>query len=107
MSSWMILASAGIVAPNRRRKSSRVPAQMKTSQRAMASLRTRLKNCGESYGICPRPMPLANEGMRVSSMKAFSALDAFDHLTLVPAINTGCVAWRRISSASSTLEVSG
>ncbi len=57
MSSWMIFASVGIVAPKRMRKSSRVPASTMQSICFIASRRERFRNSGESGGTVPRPMP--------------------------------------------------
>ena len=58
MSNWMIRASAGTEAPNRSRKSSGEPTNMKTSHSFIAWRRVRLKNCGWSARSMPRPMPL-------------------------------------------------
>ena len=57
ISSWMIFASAGMFAPKRMRKSSRVPASTMQSICFIASRRERFRNSGESTGTLPRAMP--------------------------------------------------
>ena len=57
ISSWMILASAGIVWPKRMRKSRSVPARMMQSVCLSASRRERFRNSGVLGGTLPRPMP--------------------------------------------------